>query len=166
MYASSVSEIFGCPIDSVIEEYGKLKTKIHDKRKKDTLILPLCKMLELAYIKEIKETKEVTLNEEICRYIQRNYSVDMTADTICKKFSCSKSYFSHSFKSYTGKSFREYLIDIRLNYAKQLLKHSSLSVTQISFSVGFNDSNYFSNVFKKKLGVSPSFYRSNEKNTS
>lgn len=162
-YISFVSKHFECPLNSVVEEYNKLKTNIPLKNKIDTLILPLCKMLELAYLKNVKETKDVTLIEKICRYIQRHYSIDLTEDMICKKFLCSKSYFSHSFKSYTSKSFREYLTDIRLNYAKQLLKYSNLNVTQISFSVGFNDSNYFSNVFKQKIGVSPLFYRNSEK---
>ena len=111
------------------------------------------------YLKEIKDPQAASLNEAICHYIQRHYSIDLTTDLICKKFSCSKSYFSHSFKSYTGKSFREYLTDIRLNYAKQLLEYSNLNVTQISYSVGFNDSNYFSNVFKQKIGLSPLLYR-------
>lgn len=158
-YISFISKQFDCNLDSVSREYNKLKANIPDKKRIDTLILPLCKMLELAYLKEIKDPQAASLNETICHYIQRHYSIDLTTDLICKKFSCSKSYFSHSFKSYTGKSFREYLTDIRLNYAKQLLEYSNLNVTQISFSVGFNDSNYFSNVFKQKIGLSPLLYR-------
>ena len=163
-YSAFIAEHFDCHLDSVLKEYHKLKTNMPDKKRIDTLILPLCKMLELAYLKEIKAPQSASLNEAICHYIQRHYSIDLTTDLICKKFSCSKSYFSHSFKSYTGKSFREYLTDIRLNYAKQLLEHSTLNVTQISFSVGFNDSNYFSNVFKQKIGVSPLLYRKSKNN--
>ncbi len=158
-YISFVAEHFDRSPDSVAAEYKKLKAKMPDKDRIDTLILPLCKMLELAYLKEEKEAEPISLCEKVCRYIQRHYSIDLTTDMVCKKFSCSKSYFSHSFKGYTGKSFREYLTDIRLNYAKRLLLHSDLSVTQISFSVGFNDSNYFSNVFKQKVGVPPLAYR-------
>ena len=158
-YVSLVAETFDSKLDVVLKEYNKLQTNLPDKKRIDTLILPLCKMLEFAYIKEVKESKTDSLNEAICRYIQRNYSMDLTTDLICNHFSCSKSYFSHSFKSYTGKTFREYLTDIRLNYAKQLLKHSALNVTQISFSIGFNDSNYFSNIFKQRIGISPLAYR-------
>ncbi|MBQ8393570.1 MAG: helix-turn-helix domain-containing protein [Clostridia bacterium] len=166
LFISSVAKCFDCSLDSIVEEYSKLKTNMPDKSKIDTLIFPLCKMLELAYLKEVKETKTETLNEKICRYIQRHYFIDLTTDLICKKFSCSKSHFSHSFKSYTGKNFREYLTDIRLNYAKQLLEYSNLNVTQIAFSVGFNDSNYFSNLFKQKIGVSPLLYRKSKKHNS
>ena len=158
-YASFVSKVFDTKLDLVLKEYNKLKTELPDKKRIDVLLLPLCKMLEFAYIKVIKEHRPDSLVDAICRYIQRNYSLDLTTDLICKHFSCSKSYFSHNFKSYTGKSFREYLTDIRLNYAKQLLEHSALNVTQISFSVGFNDSNHFSNIFKQRIGISPLAYR-------
>ena len=162
-YVSSVSKAFDSEPGLVLKEYRKLKTNLPDKKRIDTLILPLCKMLEFAYIKEEKDPNPDSLNEAICRYIQRNYAMNLTTDLICKQFSCSKSYFSHSFKSYTKKSFREYLTDIRLNYAKQLLEYSNLNVTQISFSVGFNDSNYFSNVFKQKTGLPPLLYRKSKK---
>ena len=77
---SFVSERFGCNLDFVLEEYHKLKTNMPDKERIDTLILPLCKMLELAYLKEIKDPQAATLNEAICHYIQRHYSIDLTTD--------------------------------------------------------------------------------------
>jgi len=162
-YISSISKKFNCCPESVSNQYDKLKTDMPTKSRIETLILPLCKMLEFAYIKEAKESTPASLNEAICRYIQRHYSIDLTTEHICKEFSCSKSYFSHNFKNYTGQTFREYLTNIRLNYAKQLLEHSDLSVTQISFSIGFNDSNYFSNIFKQKTGLSPLMYRKKQK---
>lgn len=158
-HISAVAEVFGCEREIVAKEYRTLRTQMPDKEKIDTLILPLCKMLELAYLREENTNAPSSLNERICHYIRRHYSLELTADLICEKFLCSKSYLSHTFKKHTGKSFREYLTDIRLHYARQLLEHSTLSVTQISFSVGFNDSNYFSGVFKQKEGVSPLKYR-------
>ncbi len=158
-YTSFISKHFDCSSNSVSREYHRLKFKMPDKERVDTLIFPLCKMLELAYLKEVSTPVSDSMNDAICRYIQRHYSINLSTDLICKKFSCSKSYFSHSFKSHTGQSFREYLTNIRLNYAKQLLEHSNLSITQISSSIGFNDSNYFSNVFKRKIGISPLLYR-------
>ncbi len=158
-YASSVSEQFGSPVDFVKREYRKLKTKMPPKNEIDTLILPLCKMLELAYMKQPRNELDTSPMGEICRYVQRNYASDITEALLCEQFSCSKSYFSHGFKKSTGKTFRQYLTDLRIYHAKQLLERSSLTVTQIAFSVGFNDSNYFSNVFKSKVGVSPRKYR-------
>ena len=158
-HVSSVSEQFGSSVDSVKREYGKLKEKMPPKNEVDTLILPLCKMLELAYIKQPRNVLDTSTMGEICRYVQRNYASDITEDLLCEQFSCSKSYFSHGFKKSTGKTFRQYLTDLRIYHAKQLLERSSLTVTQIAFSIGFNDSNYFSNVFKSRVGVSPRKYR-------
>ena len=159
---SSVSEQYSCSVDSVKREYRKLKAKIPPKKEVDTLILPLCKMLELAYMKQPQCARDTSLIGEIRRYVQRNYASDVTEDLLCERFSCSKSYFSHGFKKNTGKTFRQYLTDLRIDHAKQLLERSSLTVTQIAFSVGFNDSNYFSNVFKSRVGVSPRKYRKNK----
>ena len=63
--------------------------------------------------------------------------------------------------SATGKGFREYLTELRLTDAASLLRYSELSVTEIAYSVGFCESNYFSNVFKKQYGISPKDYRKN-----
>ena len=161
-YACAISEQFCSSVDSVKREYSKLKAKMPPKNEVDTLILPLCKMLELAYMKQPQCARDTSLIGEIRRYVQRNYASDVTEDLLCERFSCSKSYFSHGFKKNTGKTFRQYLTDLRIDHAKQLLERSSLTVTQIAFSVGFNDSNYFSNVFKSRVGVSPRKYRKNK----
>ena len=126
----------------------------------DTLILPLCDMLELAYMKE--KATAIVPNEPIevvLNYIKRNHASKSTLEDICKHFGYSRSYISHVFKKRVGQSYREYLTKLRLEDAKILLKHSSLTVTEIALSVGFNDSTYFSNIFKAKIGVSPSAYR-------
>lgn len=130
-----------------------------DKTEIDTLIFPLIRMIELAYI-QFDTPKEVSaLSEKVLRYVNRHYAEKTTLQDICKKFSCSRSAVSHTFKKTVGKSFREYLITKRLQTAKLLLAHSGLSINEISASVGFSDSNYFSSVFKKSVGISPRTYR-------
>ena len=120
-------------------------------------------MLELAYIKEKEKEGKEDLITEICRYVRQNYASDITTDTVCRKFYCSRSYISHTFKRDVGRSFRDYLAEIRIDNAKRLLKYSALSVREIAFSVGFSDQNYFSGVFKKITGKSPLAYRKNAK---
>ena len=83
----------------------------------------------------------------------------MTVDEICKVFGCSRSYFSHTFKKETGRGFREYLIDVRLENSKRLLALSRLNITEVALAVGFSDSNYFTGLFKKKYSISPLVYR-------
>ncbi len=144
--------------ETLLRCYASLRAPNVDKHKLDTLVLPLVSMLELSY-KEETPSVESTQITSICRYVRQNYANDLTTETICKEFYCSRSGFSHRFKKETGKSFREYLIGVRLEHAKRLLKYSNLSITETALSVGFNDANYFSNVFKKYVGVSPIVYR-------
>ena len=146
--------------ETLLRCYSSLRTPNVDKHKIDTLVLPLVRMLELSYKEEkVKILGESTQITAICRYVNHNYANDLTIETICEEFYCSRSHLSHTFKKETGKSFREYLIGVRLGHAKRLLKYSNLTITEIALSVGFSDSNYFSNVFKTKVGISPSGYR-------
>lgn len=150
---------FGYSMEKLNRAYETLKMYREDKERVDTLIYPLCQMLELAYRKEEQADGGETLIKQIMKYIQNNYSTDLKVDDICRQFGCSRSYFSHTFKKETGKSFRKYLIDIRLENAKRLLTLSELNITEIAFSVGLSDSNYFTNLFKKKNGIPPLAYR-------
>jgi len=98
------------------------------------------------------------------QYTRQHYDENLTVDFICEKFGCSRSFISHSFKSVSGKSFRQYLTHLRISHAKRLLEITSLTVTQIAFSTGFNDSNYFSTVFLNTVGTSPLAYRKQKNN--
>lgn len=71
----------------------------------------------------------------------------------------SVSRFSHLFKEYTGTTPKNYVEQRRIEAAKELLTSTSQSVSDIAFSVGYRDSYYFSRVFKKHVGMSPSAFR-------
>ena len=152
-----------CSEETLRKAYGTLKDQRMDHARVDTLIYPLCQMLELAYRKEAQTDDGESLIKQIMKYIQNNYSTDLKVDDICKHFGCSRSYFSHAFKKESGKGFREYLIDIRLENAKRLLTLSHLNITEIAFAVGFSDSNYFTNVFRERNGIPPLAYRKTAK---
>ena len=157
-YLERTAEEFSLPLDRLKDAYSSLKSDMPEKRYVDTLIYPLLAMIKLAYM-ECEEEKDETFINAIVRYIKQNHTQNITLDHVCKHFGCNRSKVSHSFKSQTGKSFREYLTELRLADAKALLRYSDLSVTEISYSVGFCDSNYFSGVFKKWYGISPKEYR-------
>lgn len=158
-YIKKCSAKFNIPADELFDTAMHLKSKIPEKSYVDTLIFPLVRMLELAYISIPKEYENSSKITSVKNYINRNYSQSLNVEQISKQFSCSPSHISHMFKKTTGKSFREYLTEIRLNVAKSLLLNSHLTVTEIAYSVGFNDSNYFSNVFKSHIGTSPREYK-------
>ena len=140
--------------------YVQLETHFPRKEDIDVLILPLCQMLELALIKTQNENpKNISFPEKVMRYIIQYHAQNITSDDICNYFSCSRSYMSTEFNKYYGKSIRQCLTELRIEDAKTLLENTKLSVTEISYSVGFADSNYFSNIFKKSVGLSPLAYR-------
>lgn len=149
----------GFKSDALALSYGSLKGELPARERIDTLVLPLLQMLELAYRKQQTSPRAESTVTQILRYLQQNYAQDLTEETLCRVFYCSRSHLSHTFKRETGKSLREYLTQIRVDHAKRLLRYSTLSVTEIALSVGFNDSNYFSNVFKRSVGLSPLAYR-------
>ncbi|MBQ7821528.1 MAG: helix-turn-helix domain-containing protein [Clostridia bacterium] len=160
-YIERTAQSYALSRDGLTDAYAALKREMPPQSEIDTLILPLCAMLELAYIKNAESTPvKATLFDSVERYIKQFRCDPISLDDICRHFSCSRSYISHGFKAYTGLTVREYLTRARIEDAKTLLLHSKLTVTEIAFSVGFCDSNYFSNVFKKKVGVTPLSFRS------
>ena len=157
-YLQRTSERYDVPYEALCTAYGVLKEEMPDKSWVDVLVTPLRHMLELAYLKNAAPQEEGFV-ERVIRYLKMNHAGVLSIDDICRHFSCSRSHLCHSFKARTGKTVGAYLTTLRLEDAKSLLRYSALSVTEIAYSVGFGDSNYFSNVFKKHIGLSPAAYR-------
>ena len=104
-------------------------------------------------------SKNDILMQEAAQYIRTNCSEQLTLNELAKKYSFSKEYFSTIFKETTGFGFNEYLNQMRVSKAIELLNSTSLSITEISVECGFNDSNYFATVFNKIVGTSPNLFR-------
>ena len=94
------------------------------------------------------------------KFIQFNYSHDISVDDIAKAVGVSRSHLYRVFMSNVGQSPIDYLTNYRVSEACSLLKNSGLSIAEIAVSVGFFDQFYFSRVFKKVKGVPPSKYLS------
>lgn len=94
------------------------------------------------------------------QYIQNHYqNPDLSVEMICRELHLSPAYFSTMFRKETGQTYVNYLTEIRLGQAVELLKTTSDKTYVIAQKVGYQEQNYFSYVFKKKFGVSPSKYR-------
>lgn len=92
-------------------------------------------------------------------YISSNYSYPITIEDIARYVGVSRSHLFRSFETIVNQSPKEYLTQFRLKQACYLLEHSSLSITAIANSVGFDNGLYFSKTFHKNKGLSPSAYR-------
>ncbi|MBR1651050.1 MAG: response regulator [Lachnospiraceae bacterium] len=83
---------------------------------------------------------------------------------VARAVGMSNSRFSTVFSQQTGKTFTEYLMYLRLGKAKEMLKSTGLKSSQIAGEVGYNDAHYFSYIFKKNVGMTPSEYRAQNQN--
>jgi AraC-like DNA-binding protein len=96
---------------------------------------------------------------EIKKYIVTNYHEKITIETLCQQFFCSRSTLINSFKNAYSMTINQYLLEIRMNKAEEMLTNSNKSVKDIAMDCGFEDQNYFSKVFHKVYEKSPSEYR-------
>ena len=93
-------------------------------------------------------------------YVQNHYDdEDLSLDSVCQELGVSNSYFSTIFKKEEGTSFIGYLTDYRMEKASRMLIETNEKSYIIAKQVGYADANYFSYVFKRRFGVSPSKYR-------
>jgi two-component system, response regulator YesN len=90
---------------------------------------------------------------------QQKMNQPLTAGDIAKMVNMSSSYFSQCFKEIVGKTYTDYLRDIRMERAKEYLRNTAKTIQWIAEQVGYNDEKYFSRLFREHVGVLPSEYR-------
>lgn len=97
--------------------------------------------------------------EQAIQFMRDHFNQNLSLPLISEHIYMNPAYFSVMFKKRTGKGVIEFLTEIRLDAAKKLLMQPELKTYQIAEMTGFNDAAYFSNQFKKYIGVSPQEYR-------
>ena len=100
--------------------------------------------------------------EETISYINKHFTEDITVGHLAERAGFSQYHFIRIFKKETGLTPYEYIINIRINTAKYLLRNSQLSVKDICFNTGFSSESVFCSAFKKRLGITPTEYRTQE----
>ena len=98
--------------------------------------------------------------KEMQKYVQENYRT-VTQQQLAEHFHMSVSAVSQMFKRRAGKAYSDYLLEIRINRAEELLRLTNASVEEIAEQVGYNDYFYFLKIFKKATGISPAVFRKN-----
>ena len=114
--------------------------------------------------------REGTLNHyeqsyiQLIKYIDENISnIDINVNTLAERYGCSTEHFRHKFRKEFNISPQKYILINRLNFVKELLLNSSLSIANIAQQSGFSDSNYFSRYFKRITGYTPTQFKTNSK---
>jgi len=96
---------------------------------------------------------------EAADYIMNNLASNMSIKDIADAVHLNPQYFMRLFKKETGKSVLEYITDCRLAKAKHMLRETNIPITEVSMDVGYDNFSYFSQLFKRNEGMSPSEYR-------
>lgn len=115
----------------------------------------------LAYQKEIRKTE--TVIDMIKHYIAENYGKDISRNEIAASVFLSPDYVSKLFRVATGVHLKDYVNDVRIKKAKELLIDDSITVSEAASFVGMDNFSYFSTLFKKTTGLSPREYKQTAK---
>jgi YesN/AraC family two-component response regulator len=121
------------------------------------LIVKACSIIEKNAV-PVAETNS-PLTTKVITYIDAHYKEDIRLKDIAAATKISIYYLSHAFKADVGFSPMQYVILRRIGEAQSLLINTDLNITHVAAIVGYNNSNYFQNVFRKLFGITPGEYR-------
>jgi two-component system, response regulator YesN len=154
---------WGGDIDLVVPELNSIETILMNIKTIEDLREQASKILISALTFRDSQTKNQHANliRRAKDYIDDHYmEANLSLNDISTLVNLSPSHFSVVFGQETGQTFKDYLTEVRIQKAKELLRATALRSIDISYQVGYNDPHYFSYVFKKNTGFSPSEFRS------
>lgn len=152
----------GGEVDKALPELNSIEMILADIRTVDQLRAQVHKILAsaLAYRERQTQGQYKNLIRQAKAYLERHFmEAELSLNTVAAQANLSASHFSVVFGQETGQTFKEYLTEIRMNKAKELLRMTALRSADIAYQVGYNDPHYFSSAFKKNTGYSPSEFR-------
>ena len=120
------------------------------------LVGNLCILLE-----QMEQTRapSASLAAKAASYIHEHYIEDLSLDKIARHIKISPTYLSRIFSQEHGKGIQEYLTELRIQKAKQLLAETDCKIYEIAANVGYQDAIYFNKLFKRRTGKTPKEYR-------
>ena len=160
--AKLVNELGG-DVDKVIPELKSIETTMSNIKTVEELREQVYKILSdaLNYRDSQANGLRGNLIYQAKEYIDLHYTEPgLSLHEVASHANLSASHFSVVFGQEAGQTFKEYLTEVRISKAKELLRMTALRSTDIAYQVGYNDPHYFSSVFKKNTGLSPIEFRS------
>ncbi|KGP78879.1 MULTISPECIES: response regulator transcription factor [unclassified Paenibacillus] len=113
----------------------------------------------LRALQEQRREKECCTIFRVVQYVNQEFREKLQLQELAQKFHMNANYLGQAFKQQTGKSFREYLNDKRIEEAKKLLRQSCSSIAEVAVNSGYPNADYFVSQFKRMTGMAPSAYR-------
>ncbi len=129
---------------------------------KDELCLNILEQLFILIMRNSKQSEPEDDSDKLkdaLSYIHQNFHNQIKVGDIARAVSYSSNYLSSQFSKKFGISIRDYLQDLRLFYAKDLIRYSNFSISEICYRSGFQSMAYFSKVFKNRFSQSPNSFR-------
>lgn len=153
-----IKGIHEAKIDSLnynIEKLMKFSTIDGLESETKVIIQKLCEK-----IKENDSLKNTDLNNRVLEYINSNFgSINLSLESVADEFGFSIYYLSRFFKEHTNQTFTDYVINLRIKKAKELLSTTNFRIKEIVGQIGYTDLTYFMKMFKKSEGITPGQYR-------
>lgn len=137
------------------ERIKKIKRDLESARIRDDFKDIFAEMRALQFERSDSDSSVIARALE---YINGNYGNEISLNTLSEYLCISTAHFSRVFKRDTGKNFKDYVTDFRINKAKELFAKGRYSVKEVSYKVGFQNPLYFGQVFKKNVGMTPHEY--------
>jgi AraC-like DNA-binding protein len=148
-----VSKIIALTETNGVDKILKLISVLDDLSKKQPTLIA-----SNSFHNVVSKKNEMRINK-VCLYIQNNFYTKISLKEVADLIFLTESNFCKFFKKATGKTYSDYLNELRINEACRLLVQTEKSINQISFECGFETLSYFNRVFLNKKGVTPSLFR-------
>ena len=164
MAMSFIYRYVDTPDDTFIDNYEQLPYLFHNASE---MLRYLCETVQNQVNAKQDDIAEEIGNQtmkEILKYVNLNFNKEISVQSISRKFFVNPNYISQLFKREVGLNYTEYLTKIRMDFACNLLKESRLSIQEIREKTGYHDYFYFTRIFKKSVGKTPSEYRNEGRN--
>lgn len=161
--AETASDRFRTIVD-IVKRFAPGPTGAREQARAEASALLQAFLLKLPFFaaasgKRSYTRKSDTAIEAIRQHIDTNYQHPLTVANLARKSSLSRNYFATRFHEIFGVTVQQYLLDRRIELARNLLLSSNLPVKQIAYECGIHDPHYFNKQFRRRAGASPTAYR-------
>ncbi|MFC5648220.1 response regulator [Paenibacillus solisilvae] len=141
------------------EDELKTLVNLEDMKSWNDIIPILEQQLSMLDRKEDRSPSCDDIIHSVQQYVEQHFAENLSLQWVTDSYYIHPNYFSKRFKQVVGISFNDYVTRVRMERSKELLAATTMKIARISQLVGYEDQNYFCNVFKKATGISPSAYR-------